>query len=58
MSRFDEKDLLIKELEDSLLHSSYVCSILEDALEQIASETEEDRKVIAQETLEHLKGDM
>ena len=57
MSRFDDKDLLLKELEDSLIHTYHVCSILQDALEQIASETEEDRKLIAQETLESLQGD-
>jgi hypothetical protein len=56
MSRFDEKDLLVRDLEDSLIHTMHVCSILQDALEQIASDTEEDSKSIAIETLEALEG--
>jgi len=52
MSRFDAKDIEIKSLEDSLIHTAYINSILQDALECIASSTEEDSQSIAQETLE------
>ena len=52
MSRFDAKDIAIKELEDSLIHTAHINSILQDALEHIASSTEEDSQSIAQETLE------
>lgn len=52
MSRFDAKDIEIKSLEDSLIHTAYINSILQDALEHIASDTEEDAQSIAQETLE------
>lgn len=52
MSRFDAKDIAIKELEDSLINTAYLNSILQDALEHIASDTEEDAQQIAQETLE------
>lgn len=52
MSRFDAKDIAIKELEDSLIKTAYLNSILQDALEHIASDTEEDAQSIAQETLE------
>ena len=52
MSRFDAKDIEIKSLEDSLIHTAYINSLLQDALECIASDTEEDAQQIAQETLE------
>lgn len=52
MSRFDAKDIEIKSLEDSLIHTAYINSILQDALEHIASDTEEDAQSIAQEALE------
>ena len=52
MSRFDEKDITIKELEDSLTDTAYINAIMQDALELIASNTEENAQQIAQETLE------
>ena len=52
MSRFDPQDIIIKELEDSLTDTAYINAILQDALELIASNTEENAQRIAQETLE------
>ena len=52
MSRYDPQDIMIKELEDSLTDTVYINAIMQDALELIASNTEENRKRIAQETLE------
>ena len=52
MSRFDPKDLEIKELEDTLMHTAYMNAVLQDALELIVSNTEENAQKIAQETLE------
>ena len=43
---------MIKELEDSLTDTVYINAIMQDALELIASNTEENSKRIAQETLE------
>ncbi len=63
MSRFDAKDIAIKELEDIITdisadieYTAYINSILQDALEHIASDTEEDAQQIAQETLEAIDG--
>ena len=52
MSRFDPQDIIIKELEDALTDTAYINTILQDALELIASNTEENAQRIAQETLE------
>tara|TARA_R110002110_G_scaffold237857_1_gene453626 strand:- start:106 stop:297 length:192 start_codon:yes stop_codon:yes gene_type:complete len=52
MSRFDPQDIIIKELEDALTDTAYINAILQDALELIASNTEENAQRIAQETLE------
>ena len=52
MSRFDEKDLLIKELEDSLMHTVKLNAYMQETLEFIASDTEENRQQLAQEVLE------
>ena len=52
MSRFNPKDLEIKELEDTLTDTAYINTVLQDALELIASNTEENAQRIAQETLE------
>jgi len=43
---------MIKELEDSLTETAYINTVLQDALELIASNTEENAQRIAQETLE------
>ena len=52
MSRFDPKDLEIKELEDALTDTVFMNAVMQDALELIASNTEENAQRIAQETLE------
>ena len=52
MSRYDPQDIIIKELEDSLIDTAYINAIMQDALELIASNTEENAQRIAQETLE------
>ena len=52
MSRYDPGYIMIKELEDSLTETAYINTVLQDALELIASNTEENSKRIAQETLE------
>ena len=52
MSRYSPEEIAIKELEDALTDTAYMNAVLQDALELIASNTEEDRKQIAQETLE------
>ena len=52
MSRYDPGYIMIKELEDSLTEIGYINAIMQDALELIASNTEENSKRIAQETLE------
>ena len=54
MSRYDEKDIEISQLTDELVHISYINSVMQDALDTIASNTEEDRRTIAQETLESI----
>ena len=52
MSRFDPKDLEINELERALNLEMIKNVVMQDALEHIACDTEENRQVIAQETLE------
>ena len=52
MSRFNPKDLEIKELEDSLMHTAQLNAYMQEILEFIASNTEENAQKIAQETLE------
>ena len=59
MSRFDPKDLEIERLENTVANTvcayngiSYHHMIMKDALELIASNTEENAQSIAQETLE------
>ena len=52
MSRYDPGYIMIKELEDSLIETGYINAIMQDALELIASNTEENAQRIAQETLE------
>jgi len=52
MSRYSPEEIAIKELEDALTNTAYMGAIMQDALELIASNTEEDRQQIAQETLE------
>ena len=52
MSRFDPQDILVEELKDALLHTAYINTVMQDALELIASSTEENAQRIAQETLE------
>ena len=52
MSRYSPEEIAIKELEDALTDTAYINTILQDALELIASNTEENAQRIAQETLE------
>ena len=52
MSRYSPEEITIKELEDTLMHTAYMNAVLQDALELIASNTEENAQRIAQETLE------
>ena len=52
MSRYSPEEIAIKELEDTLTDTAYINAILQDALELIASNTEENAQRIAQETLE------
>ena len=52
MSRYSPEEIAIKELEDALTDTAYINAILQDALELIASNTEENAQRIAQETLE------
>ena len=52
MSRYSPEEIAIKELENALTDTSYINTILQDALELIASNTEENAQRIAQETLE------
>ena len=52
MSRYSPKEIQINELEDALADTAYINTILQDALELIASNTEENAQRIAQETLE------
>ena len=52
MSRYSPEEITIKELEDTLTDTAYMNAIMQDALELIASNTEEDRQQIAQEILE------
>ena len=54
MSRFDDRDIRIDELENELVDVSYTNAVMQEALEVIASNTEEDRQKIAQETLESI----
>ena len=52
MSRYSPEEIAIKELEDSLMHTAKLNAIMQDALELIASNTEENAQKIAQEVLE------
>ena len=52
MSRYSPEEIKIKELEDALTDTAYMNAVLQDALELIASNTEENAQRIAQETLE------
>ena len=52
MSRYSPEEITIKELEDALTDTAYMNAVLQDALELIASNTEENAQRIAQETLE------
>ena len=52
MSRFDPQDLKIDELERALNIEMIKNHIMQNALEHIASGTEENKQRIAQETLE------
>ena len=52
MSRYSPEEIIIKELEDALTNTAYTNAVLQDALELIASNTEENAQRIAQETLE------
>tara|TARA_Y100001951_G_C11099609_1_gene161289 strand:+ start:395 stop:571 length:177 start_codon:yes stop_codon:yes gene_type:complete len=52
MSRYSPEEIIIKELEDSLADTAYMNAVMQDALELIASNTEENAQRIAQETLE------
>jgi len=54
MSRFDDRDIKIDDLENHIADISYVNAVMQEALEVIASNTEEDRQKIAQETLESI----
>tara|TARA_R100001530_G_scaffold109_1_gene227 strand:+ start:1761 stop:1949 length:189 start_codon:yes stop_codon:yes gene_type:complete len=52
MSRYSPEEIAIKELEDILTDTAYMNAVMQDALELIASNTEENAQRIAQETLE------
>jgi len=52
MSRFSPEEIELKELQDILTSITYMNAVMQEALEQIASNTEENRQEIAQETLE------
>lgn len=52
MSRYSPEEIAIKELEDALTDTAYMNAVLQEALELIASNTEENAQRIAQETLE------
>ena len=52
MSRYSPEEITIKELEDALTDTAYINAIMQDALQLIASNTEENAQRIAQETLE------
>ena len=52
MSRYSPEEIAIKELEDILTDTAYMNSVMQEALELIASNTEENAQRIAQETLE------
>ena len=52
MSRYSPEEIAIKELEDALTNTAYMNAVMQDALELIASNTEENAQRIAQETLE------
>jgi hypothetical protein len=54
MSRFDDRDIKIDDLENHIADISYVNSVIQEALELIAKGTEEDSQKIAQETLESI----
>ena len=52
MSRYSHEEITIKELEDALTNTAFINTVMQDALELIASNTEENAQRIAQETLE------
>ena len=52
MSRYSPEEIERQELENALIDTAYINTILQDALELIASNTEENAQRIAQETLE------
>ena len=52
MSRYSPEEITIKELENALTDTAYMNAVLQEALELIASNTEENAQRIAQETLE------
>lgn len=52
MSRYSPEEITIKELEDTLVDTAFMNTVMQDALELIASNTEENAQRIAQETLE------
>ena len=52
MSRYSNKDMEINELEKSLNVEMIKNCIMQSALEHIASDTEENKQAVAQETLE------
>ena len=55
MSRYSPEEIAIQELENALTDTAYMNAVMQDALELIASNTEENAAYfqrIAQETLE------
>ena len=52
MSRYSPEEIAIQELENALTDTAYMNAVMQDALELIASNTEENAQRIAQETLE------
>ena len=52
MSRFSPEEIELGELQDILTSITYMNAVMQDALELIASNTEENAQQIAQETLE------
>ena len=52
MSRDSPEEIALQELENALPDTAYMNAVMQDALELIASNTEENAQRIAQETLE------
>ena len=52
MSRYSHEQVTIKEFSDIIADMAYQNAIMQEALEHIASDTEECSQQIAQETLE------